>query len=143
MRSSWASLPDLPSSTSSAKDTEKILTFSNKFQRQNTGIQTALNESLVKWNSDVLETSLKKVVSSRNELLGRQRNKRTRSDGSRNHPNSRMKMPIEELVETLEIPEFSMKSKSERPVYLSKEVREQLHDFVARIASNYRGMFYF
>jgi len=140
-RSSWASLPDVTSSLnfsdhspSTDDEDERVLSFANKIQKTRAPVTATSKTSLEHWNADVLEKSLIKVVSRRSELIGRHREKPVVPE------RSSMTMPIDELVETVELPKFIRNRKASKPVKLSDLVRQQLREFVARIASNYRDV---
>lgn len=92
---------------------------------------------LICWNVEVLASSLEKLVAMRQaQPLCRQ----CRAMSGRKAWDKTGSNPIDELTDVIEMPVFCrhIKSKGVKPAALDKEVRNQLHHYVSRVASMYR-----
>ena len=95
---------------------------------------------LVDWNVDLLMSFLAKVVSNRDGLTAIRR-----LEHSIDHEHLRSERStsiLNEVTEVILLPDYDngKRLRSQTEVVLPSEVREQLHDFVSRIATMYRDI---
>lgn len=95
---------------------------------------------LIDWNVDLLLSFLAKVVANRDEPAVIQRHRDSLDDAQ--FDNEKSTRILSEVTEVILLPDFDKRkhTRTQVDVLLPPEVRDQLHDYVSRVASMYRDI---
>ena len=98
-------------------------------------------DRLVQWMVELLSNHIRKVIAKQSQLGGMSRRRSTDS-GTYQDPAAGQSMPLDEVVDIIQLPKFNAKAATSevesRSTDLDPVVVSQLRDFVSTIATSYR-----